>query len=55
MPGKQVIKQTKLIELILQEYTKTISLDISNIASYNIILERPWLQQNNLMINWVME
>ena len=44
MPGKQIIKRTKPIELILQEYTKTISLDISNIASYNIVLGRPWLQ-----------
>ena len=43
MPGKQVIKQTKLIKLILQKYTKTISLNINNIASHNIILGKPWL------------
>ena len=55
IPGKQVTKQTKPIELMLQKYTKTISLDISNIASHNIILGRPWLQQNNPMINWVTE
>ena len=41
MPGKQVTKRTKLIELMLQKYTETISLDISDIASYNIILGRP--------------
>ena len=51
MLGKQVIKQTKPIKLILQEYIKTISLDISNIASYNIVLGRPWLQENNLIID----
>ena len=51
MPGKQIIKRTKLIELILQKYIKIISLDISNIASHNIILGRPWLQQSNPMIN----
>ena len=55
MPGKQIIKQTKPIELILQKYTKIISLDINNIANYNIVLKRPWLQQNNPMINWVTE
>ena len=55
MPGKQVTKWTKPIELMLQEYTKTISLDISNIASHNIVLGRPWLQQNNPMIDWVIE
>ena len=43
MPGKQITKQTKPIKLILQKYTKIISLDISNIASHNIILGRPWL------------
>ena len=41
MLGKQITKRTKPIELMLQKYTKTISLDISNIASHNIILERP--------------
>ena len=41
IPGKQVTKRTKPIELILQEHTEIISLDISNIASYNIILGRP--------------
>ena len=55
MQGKQITKQTKLIKLMLQKYTKTISLDISNIASHNIVLGRPWLQQNNPMINWVTE
>ena len=55
MPGKQITKRTKPIELILQEHTEIISLDISNIASHNIILGKPWLQQNNLMINWVTE
>ena len=44
MPGKQIIKRTKLIKLILQKYTETISLNINNIASHNIILGRPWLQ-----------
>ena len=43
MPGKQIIKRTKLIKLILQKYTKTISLNISDIASHNIVLGRPWL------------
>ena len=43
MLGKQITKWTKLIELILQKYTETISLDISDIASHNIILGRPWL------------
>ena len=51
MPGKQITKRTKPIELILQKHTKIISLDISNIASHDIILGRPWLQQNNLIIN----
>ena len=55
MPGKQITKQTKPIKLILQKYTKTISLDISDIASHNIVLGKPWLQQNNPMINWVIE
>ena len=43
MPGKQIIKQTKPIKLILQKYTEIIILDINNIASHNIILGRPWL------------
>ena len=55
MPGKQITKQTKPIKLMLQEYTKIISLDISDIASHNIVLGRPWLQQNNPIINWVTE
>ena len=55
MPGKQVTKRTKPIKLMLQKHTEIISLDISNIASHNIVLGRPWLRQNNLMINWVIE
>ena len=51
MLGKQITKRTKPIKLMLQKYTKTISLDISNIASYDIILGKPWLQQNNPIIN----
>ena len=41
MLGKQITKRTKLIELMLQKHTETISLDISNMASYNIVLGRP--------------
>ena len=55
MPGKQVTKRTKLIKLMLQKYIEIISLDISDIASYNIVLGRPWLRQNNPMINWITE
>ena len=55
IPGKQITKRTKPIELILQKHTETISLDISDIASHNIVLGKPWLQQNNPMIDWVTE
>ena len=51
MLDKQITQQTKLVKLILQKHTKNISLDINNIASYNIILGKPWLQQNNPVID----
>ena len=44
-------QETILLLLAIQQHHKEITLDITNMASYDIVLKIPWLRQHNLVIN----
>ena len=44
--------KTILLPIAFQQHHKEIVLDVTNMASYNVVLSMPWLAKHNLVIDW---
>ena len=45
-------RETIPLPLAIQQHHKEITLDVTNIASHDIMLGIPWLRQHNPVIDW---
>jgi len=48
----RVDQQTSPVRLQIAEYQENLTFDIVKMATHDIVLGRPWLQQHNPSINW---
>ena len=49
----RVHRETRPLQIKIQRHHKDVTLDITDIASHNIVLGTPWLKENNPKIDWV--
>ena len=47
-----ITHETHVKNLVIQVHQKEINLDILNLASYDVVLNMPWLKEHNPHLNW---
>ena len=49
---KKVTREVRVSELSIQGHQEAITLDIMDLAGYDIVLGMPWLEEHNPHLNW---